>query len=85
MFLSAACIAYYGAFTGTYRQELVASWIQNCKQAAIPVSDDCTLRATLGSPVEVGARKPSLQFGMLVSILIGAGFLMFWVIGICFS
>jgi hypothetical protein len=27
VFLGAACIAYYGAFTGSYRQQLVAGWI----------------------------------------------------------
>lgn len=53
VFLSAACIAYYGAFTGAYRHGLVESWIAACKGAAIPVSSDCTLRKTLASPVEV--------------------------------
>ncbi|KAG1670781.1 hypothetical protein FOA52_014009, partial [Chlamydomonas sp. UWO 241] len=36
VFLSAACIAYYGAFTGTYRQALVSSWIGTCGQRGIP-------------------------------------------------
>ncbi len=53
VFLSAACIAYYGAFTGAYRQELVGGWIAECKAKGIPVSSDCSLRATLASPVEV--------------------------------
>ncbi|KAG1679671.1 hypothetical protein FOA52_006190 [Chlamydomonas sp. UWO 241] len=53
VFLSAACIAYYGAFTGTYRQALVSSWIGTCGQRGIPVSADCSLRGTLASPVEV--------------------------------
>jgi hypothetical protein len=26
VFLSAACVSYYGAFTGEYRQELQAKW-----------------------------------------------------------
>ena len=27
VFLGSACIAYYGAFTGSYRQQLVAGWM----------------------------------------------------------
>ncbi|KAJ9531756.1 hypothetical protein QJQ45_021904, partial [Haematococcus lacustris] len=53
VFLSAACIAYYGAFTGSYRKQLVDGWIAECGQRHIPVSADCTLRGTLASPVEV--------------------------------
>lgn len=57
VFLSAACIAYYGAFTGAYRQQLVDGWIASCKGAGIPVSSDCTLRGTLASAVEVRAEE----------------------------
>eukprot|EP00879_Flechtneria_rotunda_P011225 GHRR01011724.1.p1 GENE.GHRR01011724.1~~GHRR01011724.1.p1 ORF type:complete len:1363 (+),score=486.85 GHRR01011724.1:1838-5926(+) len=53
VFLSAACIAYYGAFTGSYREQLVSSWVSKCQQLSIPVSQSCTLRGTLASPVEV--------------------------------
>lgn len=51
--LSAACIAYYGAFPGKYRQELVSGWVDKCKEYGIPVSPDCTLRGTLASPIQV--------------------------------
>ena len=53
VFLSAACIAYFGAFTGSYRDELVQRWVSRCKELDIPVTDDCTLRGTLASAVEV--------------------------------
>ncbi|EFJ52606.1 dynein heavy chain 7 [Volvox carteri f. nagariensis] len=53
VFLSAACIAYYGAFTGAYRQMLVSSWIAECKSRGIPVSEAASLRSTLGNPVEI--------------------------------
>ncbi|KAG2448089.1 hypothetical protein HYH02_007114 [Chlamydomonas schloesseri] len=53
VFLSSACIAYYGAFTGAYRQQLVSGWIAECKERGIPVSDNTTLRTTLGNPVEI--------------------------------
>lgn len=51
--LSAACIAYYGAFPGNYRQELVSGWVDKCKEYGIPVSPDCTLRGTFASPIQV--------------------------------
>lgn len=51
--LSAACIAYYGAFPGNYRQQLVSRWVDKCREYGIPVSPDCTLRGTLASPIQV--------------------------------
>ena len=30
VFISAACISYYGPFTGTYRSEMVSDWVSNC-------------------------------------------------------
>ncbi|BBN19721.1 hypothetical protein Mp_8g13060 [Marchantia polymorpha subsp. ruderalis] len=53
VFLCAVCISYYGAFSGPYRAALVASWIQRFKDEEIPVSDDCSLRGILATPVEV--------------------------------
>ena len=53
VFIGAACIAYYGAFTGSYRTELVDSWVAGCQAQGIPVTPTCSLRATLASPVEV--------------------------------
>jgi dynein heavy chain len=35
------------------REELVSSWVAKCQALAIPVSQNCTLRGTLASPVEV--------------------------------
>uniref|UniRef100_A0A7S1X1Q2 Dynein heavy chain ATP-binding dynein motor region domain-containing protein n=1 Tax=Tetraselmis chuii TaxID=63592 RepID=A0A7S1X1Q2_9CHLO len=53
VFISAACIAYYGAFTGSYRTGLVEDWVSSCRGEGVPVSEQPTLRATLASPVEV--------------------------------
>ncbi|KAK3247052.1 hypothetical protein CYMTET_43439 [Cymbomonas tetramitiformis] len=53
VFLGSGCISYYGAFTGVYRDELVTMWVSRCKEVGIPVSEECTLRATLSNPVEV--------------------------------
>ncbi|KAL0028415.1 hypothetical protein WJX77_005025 [Trebouxia sp. C0004] len=73
--LSAACIAYYGAFPGDYRQELVSGWVEKCKEFGIPVSPDCTLRGVLASPIQVRdwrlwglpADDVSVDNGILVS------------------
>ena len=59
--LSAACIAYYGAFPGDYRQELVSGWVEKCRDFGIPVSPDCTLRGVLASPIQVLTRTLLLQ------------------------
>lgn len=59
--LSAACIAYYGAFPGDYRQELVSGWVEKCREFGIPVSPDCTLRGVLASPIQVLTRTLLLQ------------------------
>lgn len=53
VFLGAACIAYYGAFPGEFRQELLSGWVEQCKRLGIPVSHDCTLRGVLASPIQV--------------------------------
>eukprot|EP00854_Cymbomonas_tetramitiformis_P003966 gene3966-4937_t len=50
VFLGSGCISYYGAFTGVYRDELVTMWVSRCKEVGIPVSEECTLRATLSNP-----------------------------------
>ena len=34
VFISAACISYYGPFTGTYRSEMVSDWVSNCVELA---------------------------------------------------
>ncbi|RKO89719.1 dynein heavy chain and region D6 of dynein motor-domain-containing protein [Blyttiomyces helicus] len=53
IFLSAASVAYYGAFTSTYRQELVGSWIARCREIGIPVSTDFNLLEHLADPAVV--------------------------------
>ncbi|GBF88264.1 dynein heavy chain axonemal protein, partial [Raphidocelis subcapitata] len=53
VFLAAGAIAYLGAFTGAFRDELMSRWVAGCQARRIPVSQDCTLRGTLATPVEV--------------------------------
>ena len=52
-FLSAACIAYYGAFTGPFRATLVAGWIARCQELGIPTSQVIMLRSLLAPPAQV--------------------------------
>ncbi len=53
VFLASACVSYYGAFTGQYRDGMVASWIEQCQELEIPVSPDFNLRGTLSDAVVV--------------------------------
>ncbi|KAI9095538.1 hypothetical protein DFS34DRAFT_182154 [Phlyctochytrium arcticum] len=53
IFLAAACVAYYGAFTSTFRRELVQEWIKKCQEIGIPVSDNFNLVDTLADPAVV--------------------------------
>jgi dynein heavy chain len=52
-FLSCACISYYGGFTGTYRDDLVAKWLAQAGQLSIPASPGYSLTRTLGDPVVI--------------------------------
>ena len=53
VFLSAACISYFGAFTGTYRKILTDSWVQTCIEMQIPCSDVFSLVKVMGDPVTI--------------------------------
>jgi len=53
VFISCACISYFGAFTGEYRQNLVGKWVEGCNEKEIPCSDDCSLVAVMGDPVVI--------------------------------
>jgi dynein heavy chain len=52
-FLSAACISYYGPFTGIYRRLLVSKWLEKCVELNIPVSPGFDLREVLGDPMKI--------------------------------
>lgn len=49
--MSCACISYFGAFTGNFREKLVAQWIEGCLERNIPTSSDFTLVSVMGDPV----------------------------------
>lgn len=52
-FLCSACVAYLGAFTRTYRVELVQSWIKECKSRGIQISEEFSVAGVLSDPVQV--------------------------------
>ncbi|XP_063073303.1 dynein axonemal heavy chain 6 [Engraulis encrasicolus] len=53
VFIAAACVAYYGAFTSHYRQQLIEQWIARCQELGIPISDNFSLINILGDPYEI--------------------------------
>lgn len=53
VFVSAACVAYYGAFTSVYRQLLVDHWTQHCQKLEIPVTENMSIVSVLADPYEI--------------------------------
>ena len=53
IFISSACISYYGPFTGVYRDQMVGKWIDGCRDLEIPISDGSNMEATLGDPMQI--------------------------------
>ena len=43
VFVAAACVAYYGAFTSVYRTELIEQWTNRCAELEIPCSGEFSL------------------------------------------
>ena len=54
VFLSCACISYFGAFTGKYRDILVKQWVEGCLEREIPTDEDFNLVSIMGDPVVIG-------------------------------
>lgn len=53
VFLSSACVSYFGPFTGEYREELSTNWYALCVEKGIPTAEGASLRNTLGKEVQV--------------------------------
>uniref|UniRef100_A0A1B6CU24 AAA+ ATPase domain-containing protein n=1 Tax=Clastoptera arizonana TaxID=38151 RepID=A0A1B6CU24_9HEMI len=51
--LSAACVAYMGAFTSDYREELIHMWLKKIKELEIPVSSSFSLTTVLADSYEI--------------------------------
>ncbi|KAJ9454440.1 Dynein-1-beta heavy chain [Diplonema papillatum] len=53
VFLSAASIIYFGAFTPVFRTQIVQQWMAAAKSVGVPVSDNYSLVRTLADPMQV--------------------------------
>jgi len=53
VFLSCACISYFGAFTGVYRTEMTAAWSTACHEKDIPCDESFSLVKVMGDPVTI--------------------------------
>ena len=53
VFIAAACVSYYGAFTSEYRQKLIDIWLEKCVELGIPTSPTVQLASILGDPYEI--------------------------------
>ena len=53
VFLSCACISYFGGFTGTYREELCEIWSQAAVSKSIPCTQPFSLIKVMGDPMQI--------------------------------
>jgi dynein heavy chain len=51
--VAAASVDYLGAFTGSYRQALIKSWLQEMEALAIPHSSNASLHTVLADPPKI--------------------------------
>ena len=52
-FIAAACVSYYGPFTGSYRSKLVNQWLAKCQELEITISSNFELQEILGDPIQI--------------------------------
>ncbi|KAF5830265.1 dynein heavy chain, N-terminal region 2-domain-containing protein [Dunaliella salina] len=55
MLISAGLISYLGAFTTTYREQILGKWVAKAADFGIPRSSTFSLVSTLGDPVKIRA------------------------------
>ncbi len=60
IFVSAAAISYYGAFTGDFRKNIVAGWLKSLRSSnpttgkvPVPCSENYALNKVIGDPVQI--------------------------------
>ncbi|CBY22454.1 unnamed protein product [Oikopleura dioica] len=53
VFIAAACVSYYGAFTSEYRVRLIDTWKTKCAELGIPTSETLSLTSILGDAYEI--------------------------------
>ena len=77
VFLSSACVAYYGAFTSSYREELVNMWAAKCDELEIPRTANMSLSDVLSSPYQIrgwnATSLPNDQLSIENAVLVTQG------------
>jgi len=77
VFLSSACVAYYGAFTSSYREELVLMWSERCDELRIPRTIGMGISDVLSSPFQIrgwnAASLPNDQLSIENAVLVTQG------------
>jgi len=53
VFVATASVSYFGPFSGGYRDQLVAQWLQICSEHGVPASERYSLVKTLSDPVTI--------------------------------
>ena len=53
VFLGSACVAYIGPFTGLYRKQIMAEWVETSKELGLPTADIFDLPGTLAKAVDI--------------------------------
>lgn len=51
--IAAGALAYLGAFTSAYREELLGSWIDSCVEQDVPITPGFSLISTLADAYEI--------------------------------
>ena len=75
VFLSCACISYFGGFSGAYRTQLTETWTHECVSRRIPTGEEFSLVKVMGDPVQISewnmnylpSDKTSLENGILTT------------------
>eukprot|EP00961_Rhodomonas_salina_P104508 1406944-Rhodomonas_salina.1 len=53
IFVAAACVAYVGPFTMSYRSKIVQDWVDKAKEVGVPVSEGFRFADVLAKAVEI--------------------------------
>jgi len=53
--VAAACISYYGPFTGVFREKLVNKWLEKSRELEIRVAEKYLMEEVMGDPMEIQA------------------------------
>ena len=77
VFLASACVAYFGAFSSTYRTALVKIWSDKCEELGVPHTKGMGLAEILSNPYQIrgwnASQLPSDQLSIENAVLVTQG------------